>query len=170
MKQNAVSKEIPKLKKEGKDTTALFAEMKQISEEIKEYDGKIRELDEKIYNILLTVPNIPNETVPEGDTDEDNVEIRKWGEPTKFDFEPKAHWDLGVDLDLVDFDRGVKLSKTRFYIYKNKGARLISSENRRSPTERRIYIRRREETAIERKNSNKKGENRRFSTLDFLLI
>ena len=123
-KQNVVSKQVPQLKKEGKDTTELFAEMKQISEEIKEYDGKIRELDEKIYNILLTVPNIPNETVPEGDTDEDNVEIRTWGEPTKFDFEPKAHWDIGEKLDILDFEKAGKVTGARFTFYKGLGAAL----------------------------------------------
>ena len=123
-KQNVVSKQVPQLKKEGKDTTALFAEMKQISEEIKEYDGKIRELDEKIYNILLTVPNIPNDTVPEGDTDEDNVEIRVWGEPTKFDYEPKAHWDIGEKLDILDFEKAGKVTGARFTFYKGLGAAL----------------------------------------------
>ena len=123
-KQNTVSKQVPQLKKEGKDTTALFAEMEQISDEIKEYDVKNRELDDKIYNILLTVPNIPNETVPEGDTDDDNIEIRKWGEPTKFDFEPKAHWDIGENLDILDFEKAGKVTGARFTFYKGLGAAL----------------------------------------------
>ena len=122
--QNTVSKQIPMLKKEGKDTTEVFAEMKKLSEEIKEADAKVRELDEKILAIMLTIPNIPNETVPQGDTDEDNVEIRKWGEPTKFDFEPKAHWDIGEDLDILDFEKAGKVTGTRFTFYKGLGSRL----------------------------------------------
>ena len=122
--QNTVSKQIPMLKKEGKDTTEVFAEMKKLSEEIKEADGKVRELEEKINAIMLTIPNIPNETVPQGDTDEDNVEIRKWGEPTKFDFEPKAHWDIGENLDILDFEKAGKVTGTRFTFYKGLGSRL----------------------------------------------
>ena len=122
--QNTVSKQIPMLKKEGKDTTEVFAEMKKLSEEIKETDAKVRELEEKIHAIMLTIPNIPNETVPQGDTDEDNVEIRKWGEPTKFDFEPKAHWDIGENLDILDFEKAGKVTGTRFTFYKGLGSRL----------------------------------------------
>ena len=123
-KQNIVSKQIPQLKKEGKDTAPIFAEMKAISDEIKGYDAEIRELDEKITAILLTIPNIPNETVPEGDTDDDNVEIRKWGEPTKFDFEPKAHWEIGENLDILDFEKAGKVTGARFTFYKGLGAAL----------------------------------------------
>ncbi len=122
--QNTVSKQIPMLKKEGKDTTEVFAEMKKLSEEIKEADAKVRELEEKINAIMLTIPNIPNETVPQGDTDEDNVEIRKWGEPTNFDFEPKAHWDIGENLDILDFEKAGKVTGTRFTFYKGLGSRL----------------------------------------------
>ena len=122
--QNTVSKQIPMLKKEGKDTTEVFAEMKKLSEEIKETDAKVRELEEKIHAIMLTIPNIPNETVPQGDTDEDNVEIRKWGEPTKFDFEPKAHWDIGENLDILDFEKAGKVTGARFTFYKGLGSRL----------------------------------------------
>lgn len=123
-KQNEVSKQIPAMKKEGKDTTELFAEMKALSDDIKKDDARIRELDEQINSIMLTIPNIPNETVPEGDTDEDNVEIRKWGEPTSFDFEPKAHWDIGEDLDILDFEKAGKVTGTRFTFYKGLGANL----------------------------------------------
>ena len=123
-KQNVVSKQIPQLKKEGKVTAPIFAEMKAISDEIKGYDAEIRELDEKITAILLTIPNIPNETVPEGDTDDDNVEIRKWGEPTKFDFEPKPHWEIGENLDILDFEKAGKVTGTRFTFYKGLGAAL----------------------------------------------
>lgn len=123
-KQNTVSKEVPKLKKEGKDVTQVFEEMKKLSDQIKEIDAQVRELDGKIYEIMLTIPNIPNPSVPEGDTDEDNVEIRKWGEPTKFDFEPKAHWDIGEDLGILDFAAAAKVTGTRFTFYKGLGAAL----------------------------------------------
>ncbi len=123
-KQNSVSKQIPVFKKEGKDTAEIFAEMKELSEEIKKSDEKVRELDEKIQNIMYTIPNIANESVPEGDTDEDNVEIRKFSEPTKFDFEPKAHWDLGEDLGILDAPTAAKITGTRFTVYKDLGAAL----------------------------------------------
>lgn len=122
--QNAVSKEIPKLKKEGKDTTEIFAKMKELSDSIKADDEKVRELDEQIQNIMYTIPNIPNETVPDGDSDEDNVEIRKFMEPTKFDFEPKAHWDLGKDLNILDAETAAKITGARFHVYKDLGAKL----------------------------------------------
>lgn len=122
--QNAVSKEIPKMKKEGKDVAPIFAEMKKLSEEIKELDAKVRECEQKIETIMLTIPNIPNETVPDGDTDEDNVEIRRFMEPTVFDFEPQAHWDIGERLDILDFSRAAKITGARFTVYKDAGARL----------------------------------------------
>ena len=123
-KQNDVSKQIPALKKEGKDVAPIFEEMKKLSDEIKTYDEKVRELDEKITTIMYTIPNIPNDEVPDGDTDEDNVEIRRFSEPTKFDFEPKAHWDVGADLDILDAPTAGKVTGTRFTFYKGLGARL----------------------------------------------
>lgn len=123
-KQNAVSKQIPILKKEGKDTTEIFAEMKGLSDEIKVLDEKIRELDVKIEEILYTIPNIPNETVPDGDTDEDNVEVRKFMEPTKFSFEAKPHWDLGDALGILDAPSAAKVTGARFTFYKGAGAAL----------------------------------------------
>lgn len=123
-KQNTASKEVPKLKKEGKDTTALFAEMKELSGRIKELDAEVSEIEEKLKDVLLGVPNTPNDKVPEGDDDSDNVEIRKVGEPTTFSFEPKAHWDVGEGLDILDFERGSKLSGARFTVYKGAGAKL----------------------------------------------
>ncbi|MBR5152031.1 MAG: serine--tRNA ligase [Clostridia bacterium] len=122
--QNAVSKKIPAMKKAGEDTTEVFAEMKKLSDEIKEYDDKIRELDEKITAISYTIPNLPNPTVPDGDTDEDNIEIRRFMEPTTFDFEPKAHWDLGKDLGILDAETAAKITGTRFTVYSDLGARL----------------------------------------------
>ncbi len=122
--QNAVSKKIPVMKKNGEDTTAVFAEMKELSAAIKECDEKLRELDEKITAILYTIPNLPNPSVPDGDTDEDNIEIRRFLEPTKFDFEPKAHWDLGKDLNILDPETAAKITGARFTVYRGAGAQL----------------------------------------------
>ncbi|MCD3196128.1 serine--tRNA ligase [Clostridium botulinum C] len=123
-KRNSESSQIGKLKKEGKDTSDVMAEMKKLSDEIKAFDVELNEVDEKIKYIMLRIPNIPNPNVPDGESDEDNVEIRKWGEVTKFDFESKAHWDIGVDLGILDFERGGKIAGSRFTIYKGLGARL----------------------------------------------
>ena len=123
-KQNDVSKKIPAMKKAGEDTTAVFAEMKELSDDIKALDDKVRELDEEIYKTMLTIPNIPCDDVPDGMTDEDNVEIRKFMEPTKFDFEPKAHWDIGADLNILDAPTAGKVTGTRFTFYRGLGARL----------------------------------------------
>lgn len=122
--RNKVSAEIPKLKKAGEDVAPIMAEMKKIGEEIKEHDTSLANVNEKIEYIMYRIPNIPNPQVPEGETDEDNIEIKVWGEPTKFDFEPKAHWDLGTDLNLLDFERAGKITGSRFTIYKGAGARL----------------------------------------------
>ena len=123
-RQKTVSKEIPKLKKAGEDTSAVMAEMKELSTKIKEMDGKLSEIEENLKNALLNVPNTPAEGVPFGEDDADNVEMRKVGEPTKFDFEPKAHWDIGEDLGILDFERATKIAGTRFTVYKGLGARL----------------------------------------------
>lgn len=123
-RQNKMSKEIPKLKKEGKDTKELLEEMKSLSGKVKELDGEVKEIDIELHDALLRIPNIPNEKVSVGKTDEDNVELRKWGEPTEFSFEPKAHWDLGVDLDIFDFERASKITGARFTLFKDKGALL----------------------------------------------
>ncbi|MBR3147425.1 MAG: serine--tRNA ligase [Eubacterium sp.] len=126
-RQNAVSREIPKLKKEGKDTTDIMAEMKELSAEIKEESARLSEVEQKLHDALLGVPNTPYEDVQYGEDDTANVELRKWGEPTEFDFEPKAHWDIGTNLDILDFDRAAKISGTRFTVYKGLGARLERS-------------------------------------------
>lgn len=122
--QNAVSKKIPEMKKAGEDTADIFAEMKELSDAIKECDEKIRELDDKIEKIAYTIPNIPNPTVPDGDSDEDNVEIRRFMEPTHFDFEPKAHWDLGKELGILDPETAAKITGARFTVYSGAGALL----------------------------------------------
>ena len=126
-RQNEVSKQVPKLKKEGVDVSELFKEMKVLSDEIKELDNKVKDLDEEIRKELLSIPNTPNKDIPIGKSDEDNVEIRKFLEPKKFDFEVKAHWDLGVDLDILDFERAVKISGSRFSVFKGLGAKLERS-------------------------------------------
>ncbi len=123
-KQNTISKQIPQLKKEGKDTAPIFAEMKVLSDDIKKIDDQVREIDEEIEKIMYTIPNIANPTVPEGDTDEDNIEIRRFMEPTKFDFEPKAHWDLGEDLGILDPATAAKITGARFTVYHGAGAQL----------------------------------------------
>mgnify|MGYP001142735807 CR=1 FL=1 len=123
-KQNVVSKQIPAMKKEGKDVTAVFAEMKELSDEAKELDNKIKEIDEKLDSILYTLPNIPNKSVPIGSSDADNKEVRRWGEPANFNFEVKAHWDIGEALDILDFEKAAKVTGSRFVFYKGLGARL----------------------------------------------
>lgn len=123
-RQNTVSRQVPEMKKKGEDTAEILAEMKNLSREIKELDGQLSELETKLRDVMLGIPNLPAKEVPFGADDTENVEVRKWGEPTKFDFEPKAHWDLGTDLDILDFDRAGKLSGARFTLYKGLGARL----------------------------------------------
>ena len=122
--QNKVSKQIPAMKKAGEDTTAVMAEMKELAEKIKGYTAKVADAEKALNDFMLTIPNIPNPTVPKGTTDADNVEIRKWGEPTKFDFEPKAHWDIGADLGILDPETAAKISGARFTVYRGDGARL----------------------------------------------
>ncbi len=124
MKQNTVSKEIPKLKKEGKDVAPIFQEMKELSEQIKGMDKELSEIQEELQATLLKIPNTPADCVPDGNSDEDNKEIRKWGTPREFDFEFKPHWDIGENLGILDFERGAKITGSRFTVYKGLGARL----------------------------------------------
>lgn len=123
-RQNTVSKEIPKLKKAGEDTSAIMAEMKELSADIKELDGEVAEIEKQLKDVLLGVPNTPYKDVQVGEDDSDNVELRRFMEPKTFDFEPKAHWDIGTELDILDFDRASKISGARFTVYKGLGARL----------------------------------------------
>lgn len=123
-KQNAVSKMIPQYKKEGKDVSEIFAEMKEISETIKADDALLSELEAKQRSLLLMIPNIPSDTVPIGSDDSANPEIRRNGTPKNFDFEPKAHWDIGADLGILDPETAAKVTGTRFHFYKGLGARL----------------------------------------------
>ncbi len=123
-KQNAASKLIPEYKKAGKDTSDLMDEMKEISGKVKELSGQLSVAEEELNNYMLTLPNIPNPQVPQGTTEEDNVEVRRCGEPTKFDFTPKAHWDLGEELGMLDPETAAKISGSRFTVYRGEGARL----------------------------------------------
>lgn len=123
-RQNTVSKEIPKLKKAGEDTSAIMAEMKELSADIKELDGEVAEIEKQLKDVLLGVPNTPYKDVQIGEDDSDNAELRRFMEPKTFDFEPKAHWDIGTELDILDFDRASKISGARFTVYKGLGARL----------------------------------------------
>ncbi len=122
--QNTVSKKIPVLKKEGQDTTAIFAEMKELSDKIKENDAAIKILDEQIKKFLLSVPNIPLDIVPYGKDSDDNLELRKFGTPPQFDFSPLPHWDIGKLLNILDPERAAKVTGSRFHFYKGAGARL----------------------------------------------
>ena len=125
--QNDASREIPKIKKEGGDCSEIFAKMAKIKEEVKANDEKIAELEAKQKQIMYEFPNVPNENVPVGKDDSENVEIRRWGEPKQFDFEAKAHWDIGEDLGILDPETAAKVTGARFHFYRDLGARLERS-------------------------------------------
>ena len=126
-RQNAASKEIPKIKKEGGDISAIMAEMNAVKAAIKEDDDELAELEAKQKSLIYEFPNIPSPTTPLGKDDSENVEIRRFGEPTKFDFEPKAHWDIGADLNILDPETAAKVTGARFHFYRGLGARLERS-------------------------------------------
>ncbi|MCL6635597.1 MAG: serine--tRNA ligase, partial [Peptococcaceae bacterium] len=123
-RRNVVSEEIGRLKKAGRDAQDMVLEMRELSQKIREKDEEIREIEEKLQDILLNIPNIPHESVPVGRSAADNPVVRTWGEPRKFSFEPKPHWELGEALDIIDFERGSKVTGARFSFYKGYGARL----------------------------------------------
>ncbi|HHX25514.1 MAG TPA: serine--tRNA ligase [Firmicutes bacterium] len=123
-RRNEVSNEIAAMKREGRDTKGAILEMREVGERIKEMDDAIRQMEKTISDILLSIPNIPHESVPYGKDESENVEIRRWREPTTFDFEPKAHWDIGVNLGILDFERAAKISGARFTVLRGAGARL----------------------------------------------
>lgn len=122
--QNKASKQIPKLKKEGKDASEIFKAMKVLSGEIKELEAKVKDVEEQMDAILMTLPNTPNPDVTIGKSDEDNVEVMTFMEPSSFEFEPQAHWDLGTTLEILDFERAAKVTGARFSMFKGLGARL----------------------------------------------
>ena len=122
--QNKVSKQVPHLKKEGKDVSKVLEKMKELAEKVKAMDDLIKEIDSEIEEELLKLPNIPNPNITVGKSDLNNRELRRWGDIRTFDYEPKAHWDLGVELDILDFERATKITGSRFVIFKGAGARL----------------------------------------------
>ncbi|WP_342416182.1 serine--tRNA ligase [Paenibacillus sp. FSL R10-2782] len=123
-RRNVVSGEVAKLKKNKENADDLIAEMRQVSDRIKELDEQVRELEVQIDELVMSIPNIPNESVPVGASEEDNVEIRRWSEPREFSFTPKAHWELAQELDILDFEAAAKVTGSRFTFYKGLGARL----------------------------------------------
>jgi seryl-tRNA synthetase len=122
--RNKASDEIARLKKEKQNADGILAEMKQVSEKIKQTDERIAELDARQRDLLLTLPNIPHSSVPVGKGAEDNVEVRRWGTPRKFDFEPKPHWEVGERAGILDLEAATKITGARFAVYKSWGARL----------------------------------------------
>ena len=122
--QNALSREIAKLRKDGADTAAQQQKSREMGGRIAELTRGVDDLDAEFRELLAAVPNLPHESVPEGKSAEDNVVIRACGDPPQFDFEPKAHWDLGPELGILDFDRAAKITGARFAIYMGLGAKL----------------------------------------------
>ena len=123
-RRNVVSEEIGRLKREKADASAQLEEMKGVSDTIKALDEKLRGVEDETRNLLLTIPNIPDESVPVGRDETENVEIRKWSAPAEFAFEPLNHWDIAATLDIIDFDRAAKIAGARFALMKGPGARL----------------------------------------------
>lgn len=123
-KRNEASKQISALKKDKKDAEPAIKEMREVGEQISTLDIELKEIEEKLDSIMLSIPNIPHESVPIGEDEEDNVEARTWGETPKFSFEKQPHWDIATNLDILDFERGAKVAGSRFVFYKGLGARL----------------------------------------------
>lgn len=124
-RRNEVSGEIARMKREARDTRGAILEMREVAERIKEMDEDVRRLGEKVSAVLLSIPNIPHGSVPYGKDESENTEIRTWGVPREFDFEPKPHWDIGVELGILDFERAAKITGARFAVYRGAGARLV---------------------------------------------
>jgi seryl-tRNA synthetase len=122
--RNRASEEIAKLKKSGQDAAALIAEMKNLREQVEELGKAAEEYETRLQQILAGIPNLPHSSVPVGKTAEDNVEVRRWGTPPKFDFAPKAHWEIGEQLGVLDLERAAKITGARFAVYWDLGARL----------------------------------------------
>jgi len=123
-KRNEASKQISLLKREQKDADGAIKEMRAVSDQIKVFDKELTDIQEKLNLVMLSIPNIPHESVPIGEDEEDNIENRKWGEIPTFSFEPKPHWDIATELDILDFERAAKVTGSRFVFYKGLGARL----------------------------------------------
>jgi seryl-tRNA synthetase len=123
-KRNKLSKEVGEKKRKGEDASSIIEEVSSVNERIKETEDSGESLEAEFNELVLSVPNILHESVPEGKDESDNVVVRTWGEKPKFDFKPKTHFDIGVDLGILDFERGVKLSGARFYVYRGLAAKL----------------------------------------------
>lgn len=123
-KRNTESAEVARRKKAGEDASEIIAEMGKVSAEIKELDAKLAEVEEKVTYFQMTLPNMYHTSTPIGKDEEDNVEIRRWGTPREFTFQPKEHWEIGEKLEILDFERGAKLGGSRFTIYRGAAARL----------------------------------------------
>ncbi len=126
-KRNVTSDKIGELKRAGEDASQMIEEMREVSAKIKEYEERLAEIEENLQDILLRIPNIPHDDVPVGVDEDDNKVVKKWGEPREFNFEFKPHWDIGEDLDILDFTRGAKVTGARFTFMKGAGARLERS-------------------------------------------
>src|SRR5262249_15333344 len=122
--RNTVSEQIGKLKKDKQDASSQIAEMEQVKTRIKAIDDDLRTLEDELHRLMLAVPNVPHPSVPVGKTPADNQEIATWGERPVIDFKPKSHWELLEKLDIIDFERGVKISGAGFPVYKGQGAKL----------------------------------------------
>ncbi len=122
--RNQASQEVGRLKKQGQEAVELMEKVRQVGLEIKELDERLKQVESSLDKILLNIPNIPHESVPIGIDEKSNLEMRHWGEPRMFNFEPLAHWDIGPNLDILDFERAAKLSGARFTVYKGWGAQL----------------------------------------------
>jgi len=122
--RNTSSQQVGQMKKAGQDPAELMEKVRQVGNDIKEMDDQLKEIETGIDGIMLSIPNLPHESVPVGPDESANIEVRRWGDPRKFDFEPLAHWDIGPNLDILDFERAAKLSGARFAVYKGWGAKL----------------------------------------------
>ena len=131
--RNTASKEIGKLKKAGEDAEAKMAEVRTLGDKIAADDVRLKDIDARLKEILLSIPNMPADDVPLGQSDADNPEVRRWGEPRKFDFKPLPHWEIGEKLGILDFDRAHKISGARFTVYKGLGSRLERSVTSTAP-------------------------------------
>ncbi|MFK2827220.1 serine--tRNA ligase [Bacillus sp. B190/17] len=123
-KRNSVSQQVAQLKREKQDADHLIKEMREVGDRIKELDGQLNQVEEELEQLLMTMPNIPHESVPVGETEDDNIEHRTWGEVPQFDFEVKPHWEIADELDILDFERAGKVTGSRFVFYKGMGAKL----------------------------------------------
>lgn len=125
--RNRVSQEISQLKRQGQNADDLILNMRQVGDQISELDSQVKQVEDRLQEILYNIPNVPHASAPVGKTEDDNTEVRRWGTPRTFEFEPKAHWDVGEGLGILDFERGAKVTGARFTFYKGLGSRLERS-------------------------------------------